>query len=392
MRIGVDACCWSNKRGYGRFTRELLKALIEVDQKNDYWFFVDEATASLNKFPEKVKVIVAPTRVTPTEAASSSGHRSLRDLWVMTRKVMKHDLDLFFFPTVYSYFPIMNQSKIVMTIHDMIPEQYPDEVFNSRKQRLFWKIKQYLAILQSHVICTVSEHSKQQIIKYCNMPESRIHVISEAPSTIFKVLPRDKQMEKVLRHYRLDLRERFLLHVGGISPHKNLRALIDVFHSLTINPMFSDVKLILVGDYQSDSFLSNYPALKQQLKQLRLDKKVVFTGFIDDVELAYLYNAATLLVFPSLQEGFGLPAIEAMACGTPVAASAVGSLPEVLGEAGRLFDPHNSAEMLEVIKNILSNDGLRQQMSHLGLIRVKQYDWDKAAKETLTVFNEIMCH
>ena len=142
MKIGVDSCCWANRRGYGRFTRELLKALVEIDQKNDYWFFVDEATATASKFPKRAKVVVSPTRVSPTEAASSSGRRSLRDLWVMSREVIRHDLDLFFFPTIYSYFPIFNRAKIVMTVHDMIPDQYPDKVFSRKKLMFFWKVKQ----------------------------------------------------------------------------------------------------------------------------------------------------------------------------------------------------------------------------------------------------------
>ena len=116
MQIGVDACCWSNKRGFGRLTRELLKALIAIDQKNDYWFFVDSDNASINEFPKGVNVAAASTLVSPMEAASASGRRSLRDLWAMSRQVMKHDLDLFFFPTVYSYFPIFNRTKIVLTI------------------------------------------------------------------------------------------------------------------------------------------------------------------------------------------------------------------------------------------------------------------------------------
>src|SRR5436309_9810861 len=107
MHIGVDACCWANRRGYGRFTRELLKALIAADRKNEYLFFVDKTNSAVSEFPDSVNRIVVNTFVSPLEAASASGNRSLRDLWAMSREVMRHDLDLFFFPTVYSYFPIL---------------------------------------------------------------------------------------------------------------------------------------------------------------------------------------------------------------------------------------------------------------------------------------------
>src|SRR3989338_5248103 len=184
MRIGVDACCWSNKRGFGRFTRELLNAMVSIDQKNEYLFFVDKDTALTNKFPERVKIAVAQTSVAPTKAASASGRRSIRDLWAMSRLVMKHDMDIFFFPAVYSYFPIYTRAKIIVTIHDVIAELYPKLVFPDKRLNLFWRLKQYLANRQAHIILTVSEYSREQIIKYLKIPESRVKAISEAPKEI----------------------------------------------------------------------------------------------------------------------------------------------------------------------------------------------------------------
>ncbi len=366
-----------------------MKALIANDQKNDYFFFVDKDTALKNEFPESVNVIVAPTRVSPTEAASASGRRSLKDLWAMSRQVMKYDLDIFFFPAVYSYFPIFNRTKIITTIHDMTPERHPEKAFPNKKLMRFWKLKQSLALWQSHLILTVSEYSKGEIIRYCNIPESRVCVISEGPSPIFKVLSGNSHMTQVLRRYQLDPGDRFLLYVGGISPHKNLKTLVEVYTQLIGEQMFSDVKLVLVGDYQNDSFYSDYPALKRLVDQSHFDRNVIFTGFIEDMELAYLYNAAMLLVFPSLQEGFGLPAVEAMACGTPVAASNAGSLPEILGEAGYFFNPYSPDEMLAAIKRVISDDTLKENMRRCGLMRVKQFLWDQAAKNMLTIFNEL---
>ena len=389
MRIGVDACCWSNRRGFGRFTRELLKSLIAMDQKNDYWFFVDRDTASMHEFPQGVSVVIAPTHVSPVEAASASGRRSVRDLWALSWQVMKHDLDIFFFPAVYSYFPVFSRAKILVTIHDMIPHRYPEAVFPNKKLMLYWKLKQYLAVRQSDFILTVSEYSKEEIVRYCTIAESRVRVVSEGPNAVFTVLPKDTQMVEVLRCYHLNFGERFLLYVGGISPHKNLGALLEAYQHLITDAMFSDVKLVLVGDYQSDSFYSDYPTLKHLVDEQHLERKVIFTGFIDDRELAYLYNAASLLVFPSLLEGFGLPAVEAMACGTPVAANRVGSLPEILGEAGRFFDPYHPAEMLDIIKYTLSNDAVREKMRRCGLMRAKQFTWDKAATQTLSIFEEL---
>ena len=126
------------------------------------------------------------------------------------------------------------------------------------------------------------------------------------------------------------------------------------------------------------------------MEELGLGNHVIFTGFVEDKELAHLYNAASLLVFPSLEEGFGLPAIEAMACGTPVVASNSGSLPEVLGDAGRFFDPRNTDQMLEAIRNALSDDSLREKMKNAGLDRAKQFQWNKASDDLLSIFEEVI--
>ncbi|NOT46371.1 MAG: glycosyltransferase family 4 protein, partial [Acidobacteria bacterium] len=149
------------------------------------------------------------------------------------------------------------------------------------------------------------------------------------------------------------------------------------------------LKLVLVGDYKDDPFFSAYPQLKSQASNLELNEKVVFTGYIPDEDLAYLYNAATLLVFPSLEEGFGLPAIEAMACGTPVAASSTGSLPEVLGPVGRYFDPTRVEDMVSVIQELLLDEPIRKKMKADGLERSEGFRWKRAAEDTLSIFEEL---
>ncbi len=389
MRIGIDLCCWANRRGFGRFTRELVNALIEIDERNDYLCFVDQQTASSNEFPDKMNIVVASTDIPPTQAASASGHRSLRDLWALSRQVMKYDLDIFFFPAVYSYFPLLNRAKKIVTLHDVIADHHPDKVFPSKKLMLLWKAKQYLAIQQADLILTVSEYSKKQISQYHKMPESRVQVIPEGPSQVFSALPRNQGMLQALRRYHLKSDGRFLLYVGGISPHKNLKALIAAYHRLTKESGFSDVKLVLVGDYEKDSFYSDYPSLKSYVEDLFLDGRVIFTGFIEDSELAYLYNAASALVFPSLEEGFGLPAVEAMTCGTPVVSSDRGSLPEIVGNAGRFFDPHNPEMMFKVIKEVISDDNLSDQMKQRGFAQSKKFTWETAAKKLISVFKDL---
>jgi glycosyltransferase involved in cell wall biosynthesis len=390
MRIGVDACTWNNRRGFGRFTRELLEAVLAHDRKNEYLFFVDGDTAARGELPAGVETIVVDTQVSPMEAASASGRRSMRDLWAMSREVWRHKTDLFFFPAVYSYYPIFNRTKIIVTVHDVIADHHPELVFPNAKLKMFWKLKQNMAIRQAHLILTVSEYSRREIVEYFKLSESKVRVISEAARSVFTVIrPSEAVTETLLRH-GLKRGERFLLYVGGISPHKNLSALTDAFGEIVSKSDFSDIKLVLVGDYKEDSFFSAYAHLKNQVEKLNLSEKVIFTGFIDDVDLAHLYNAATLVVLPSLEEGFGLPAVEAMACGAPVASSNRGSLPEVLGAAGQFFDPANTKDMSDVIMRLLSDDHMRKTMSQTGLIRAQEFLWKKAAQDTLAIFDELL--
>jgi glycosyltransferase involved in cell wall biosynthesis len=389
LRIGVDACCWANRRGFGRFTRELLTALARLDKGNEYTFFMDGETAENSTFPTGIRLEVVRTEMSPMAAASASGRRSLKDLWLLSRQVMKTNVDLFFFPAVYSYFPILNRCKIVVTIHDMIADHHPERVFPSRKLMLFWKLKQNLALRQADKILTVSGYSKRQIVQHYNIPETRVAEISEGPSDVFRTLSHDHYMDAVLRRYGLKPEERFLLYVGGISPHKNLDVLVEAYHRLTMDLLFEDVKLVLVGDYQGDAFYSHYPAIKGEVEKRHLTEKVLFTGFVPDDDLAYLYNAAILFVLPSLEEGFGLPAIEAMACGTPVVASDRGSLPEVLGEAGCFFDPSHSGALLTVLRNVVESEEKREHMRRSGIARSKLFTWEEAARKTVSLFSEI---
>lgn len=388
MRIGVDASCWANKRGFGRFTRELLEALLEVDDSNVYLFFVDSQTGDLDKIPDRVQKVVSKTDFSQVKAASAEGRRSLKDVWSMSREVLKHNVDVFFFPAVYSYYPILNRTRILLTLHDVIADHHPELIFPDSKSKFFWKLKQKIAIRQADLIATVSEYSKREIVNYFGLPESRMRVISEAARSVFKVLPASNGYFSTLSKYNLKPDE-FLLSVGGISPHKNLDRLINAFDQIVKSRPNEHLKLVLVGDYKDDPFFSAYPRLKEQVTNLALGEKVTFTGFVSDEDLAYLYNAATLLVFPSLEEGFGLPAIEAMACGTPVAASCTGSLPEVLGNTGRFFDPKSADDIAKVIGDLLADESVRQEMKNSGLARSQQFRWKRAAEETLSIFNEL---
>ncbi len=387
MRIGVDACCWSNRRGFGRFTRELLGALV-AEGGHDYVFFADRATADAATFPAGAEAVAVETSEVPTDAASAQGRRSLGDVWAMTRAVARHDLDLVFFPAVYSYVPVLNRARVVVTIHDVIADRHPEATFPNKRLLAFWKAKQRLALFQADRVLTVSEASKAALCDYFGLVPDRVGVATEAASDTFRPITPGPETAAVLARASVSPDERFVLAVGGISPHKNLGALVDAVAGLAETPATADVRLVLVGDHQGDAFHSDYARLAAQVEALGLGDRVVFTGFVPDADLAHWYNAAAVLAFPSLDEGFGLPAVEAMQCGTPVVASDRGSLPEVLGDAGRFFDPTDPDAICRALREVLEGEGVADAMRRRGIERARQFTWAEAARRTRRVFEE----
>jgi glycosyltransferase involved in cell wall biosynthesis len=390
MRIGIDASCWINRRGYGRFTRELLTALVELDQDSEYYFLVDFDLDQAPPLPARSNRVKVETSAPAARAASASGRRALRDMWIMGWTARRHEFDLFFFPSVYTYFPIpCNKTKVMIVIHDVIAERYPEQVFPNRWAAWLWGLKLGLARRQADMMMTVSEASRRGIAEEFGIPDRRISVIPEAADPQFRALKDRDEIQCTLAKWGL-AQSRVLLCVGGISPHKNLHVLVEVLGALLHDPAFQDCKLVLAGDYQSDVFYSSYDALKHQIKRLGLLDAVVFTGYVTDSELVHLYNGATALVFPSLYEGFGLPALEAMACGTPVVASANGSLPEVLGDAGLLWDSEQPAELRLVLERLLNNRDLQRTLRKRGLERAGHFSWQKSARQTRELFHRLM--
>jgi glycosyltransferase involved in cell wall biosynthesis len=265
MRIGVDASCWANQRGYGRYTRELLNALLSLDRRNEYLLFIDKASALLaDDLPAGVEQVRVETSKPATQAASAAGRRSLRDLWAMRQAVYQHgrDLDLFYFPSVYTFFPPRTSAKVIVTIHDTTAERYPRLIFPNWRSRLLWKLKVQLAVRRADLIATVSEASKRAIMKEFRVPEARVRIIFDAVGSEFYPIRRDPRTREVIARYGVNAEEPFILYVGGISPHKNLETLVEAHALLLGQPDIPRVNLVLVGDYQKDVFYSSYTSLQ----------------------------------------------------------------------------------------------------------------------------------
>jgi glycosyltransferase involved in cell wall biosynthesis len=387
MRIGVDATCWQNNRGYGRHARALLSNLVALDTHNRYTFFMDSAE-NLETLPSDAAVqIVAATSPTVV-AASSKSHRSLADMWRMSRAMSDRDFDLLLFPTVYSYVPVFSRARKIVMIHDVIAETYPQLTLPSSAAKFFWKAKVKLGRLQADAIITVSDYSRQGIVRHLKVLPERVFIVGEASDPCFRVLDNPRPTPH-LESMGITGAGRTVVYVGGFNPHKNLQMLVSVFAKLLSEPLFSDLRLIMVGEYKMEAFHSYFGTIKKQVEDLGIEDRVVFTGYLPDEELVVLLNLSTALVLPSLIEGFGLPAVEAAACGCPVIATTASPLPNLLGKGAIYFDPA-SAEQLEVaLRGLLESEQLRQQVREAGLSAARQLNWKASALQMMELIQKV---
>jgi len=391
VRLGIDGCCWSNRRGYGRFTRELVSemaAMNGAEHKHELVLVIDQKTANEGRFPKGVNLDVVHTREQPIQAASSEGRRGLGDLWRLRQVVAKGGFDAFFFPTVYSYYPIPHSIPSLVTFHDATPESYAELIFPNRMTRWAWNTKVWLALRQATRLLTVSGAAKEQIADTFGYARNQIDVTTEGTSSDFRTIGDRSAVDRVRDHYGFVPEAPLILYVGGISPHKNLDGLICAVSGLAGEGIDS-WQLGLVGDYRDDSFFGCYSELQQVVAAQRVEDRVNFTGYVSDEDLVALYNAATLVVLPSFSEGFGLSTVEAMACGAPVVASRRASLQEVLGPAGLYFDPEDVEDMRSVIAKVLKDPMLRESLIAAGQETLAKYSWTAAAQTVLGYLEKV---
>lgn len=387
MRIGVDATCWHNTRGYGRHARALLGALVRIDRQSQYTFFLDAADGR-ESLPPEAEVRLVHADAPAAVAASSRGSRSLRDMWRMSRALSTAGLDLVLFPTVYSYVPVFARSKKVVMIHDVIAEKFPQLTLPSRRARLFWKAKVTLGRWQADALVTVSDHSRRGIVEHFRIPAERVHVVGEASDPAFRVLDDPHPTPRLAASGAL-ASGRTVVYVGGFNPHKNLETLLAAFARLVGDVEFADVSLVMVGEYEKEVFHSYFGVVREQVRQLGLERSVVFTGFLPDEDLAVLLNRATVLALPSLLEGFGLPAVEAAACGCPVIATTASPLPNLLGDGGLFINPLDQDGWRRALAEVLRSEPLRRRMREAGLAAARRLTWDEAARQMMAVLNKV---
>lgn len=377
LHVGIDATCWSNDRGFGRFTRELVEALAQRASGNRYTLVFDEAPATPT--PAGVGVLVAGAGGTLRAQSAGAARRSADYLFRLGAMASRAKFDVFFFPAVYSYFPLFARTPCVVCYHDTIAERFPELIFPTRRNFRLWQAKTALSKLQAKRAMTVSEASAREIEELLKIPRSRIDVVTEGPDPAFQVL--DDRAGVAAARAALDIPEGapLLVYVGGFNRHKNLLGLLDAMPKvLAAHPA---ARLAIVGDTSGEGFWDNLQDLQGVVRaDPTLEAAVTFTGYLDDQALVRLLNGASALVLPSLAEGFGLPAVEAMACGIPVLASRRGSLPEVVGDAGLFFDPEDSNDIAARLVEFLSDAALQSRLGANARRRIALFTWERAAE------------
>ena len=306
-----------------------------------------------------------------------------------------HDVDLVHFPFFDLFFPtlpIIKKYKTIVTIHDVMPLIFPKNHPLGIKGKINF-LKQKLALKSVKKIVTVSQTSKKDIIKYLKIQSEKISVIYEAANPGMRIL---SEAEKIKIKRKFNLPDQFLLYVGDANYVKNLPFLINSFAKLKKEKQFNNLKLVLVGNVFLKNLENIYHPELESLKKVfsliseyNLNDEIIRPGQLDIDDLSGFYNLATVYVQPSLYEGFGLPILEAMSCGTPVLSSNKASLIEVGGNAPVYFDPRNLEQFVKLLIDILQSRSLQDKLSRLGLKRAQEFSWEKVADETVKIYREI---
>lgn len=372
VKIGIDAraAIWYRGTGIGTYTYQLLRSLYLLQQNQFSWRFFWPGD-------EYRDLDIA------SDAIFNSIEKNKDKFWEeihIPACISNEKIDLYHVPQNGIGLPKAEQCPLVVTIHDLIPYIYPETV-GKGYLKVFLQEMPGIVERAAHII-TVSECSKQDLIRILKVPSDKITVTYEAPEPIYQPMPEAEARAFVKDHYGIF--DRYILYIGGFSPRKNVKGLINAFKEIRHEVGFP-LKLVLVGKQ-----VREYGDLVVLIEALGLQEDVIWTGFAPVEDLPYFYSAAEIFVYPSFYEGFGLPPLEAMACATPTIVASSSSIPEVVAEGAELFNPFDSMELAEKLYLLLTDTEKRRQLGQKGLERARQFSWQKTAIETLEVYRKVL--
>lgn len=381
MRIGIDARFLTHPQagGFKTYTQNLIAALAEVDRDNEYRLYVDREPSAPLGYGPNFEVCIVPGTLPLVGMA-------WREQVGLARRAAQDRLDLLHAPSLTA--PARCPCPTVVTVHDTIwlwPERFSPGKAASRKRDLMRAYYRHVPRIAAHAaarVITVSQASKDAIVQDLDIPAARITVTPEAAGAAFRPVEDPERLTAARRKY--DLPAEFLLAIGSADPRKNIAGLVAAYAALP-DGLRARRPLAVVWTHAHLA-----AALAQQAEALGVASRLCFLRDVSDDDLVSLYNAASLFVFPSRFEGFGLPLLEAMACGTPVVAADNSSIPEIAGDAARLVNAEDPAALAAAIEAVLSDPDERAAMRARGLARAAQFSWARCARETRAVYERII--
>ena len=367
MRIGIDARIAHYSRGGIRsYTVHLLEALAELDVDADY---------RVLRSRKEDGVLPSHSALRCVACWTPSHHRFER--WALGVEIARLGLDLLHSPDFIP--PAFGYGRSVITVHDLNFLYYPR--FLTAESRRYYNEQIEWAVRRADHILADSQATEADLTSLLDVASDKITVVHLAADESFQPLPESTARQVVAQH---ELRPGFLLFVGTLEPRKNVPGLLRAYRML-LDERITDEPLVLVG---GKGWL--YEEIFDRVEALDLGTHVRFLHGVPDADLPGFYNAASVLAMPSFYEGFGLPALEAMSCGTPVVAADRASLPEVVGDAASLVDPESPEDLAEALKRILTEDSERERMRKAGLEQADGFSWERVARETQAVYEEVL--
>lgn len=373
FRVAIDARHYRDY-GIGTHIRNLMRNLAEIDTRNHYRVLVrpseyDEIAA----FPKNFEPVTYD-RKEPDPLEDVHFSMALRRLGVHVFHIPLNKV------------PLLMPRPYLVTVHDLSSLFYPQ---HEGWRRTWHTFRLRRGLLRASRVIAVSSTTKRDIEDVLGVPGSRIRVIHNAPEPFFlqsSVADDLKAREILIERYQIEYP--YILYAGTIRPQKNIHRLVEAFaivrQELEQHPVYRNLRLVIIGDE-----VSKYPRLRRAVIQTRVENSVRFLGFVPIETLRAFYKSASAFAFPSLYEGFGLPPIEAMACGTPVVSSDSSSLPEVVGDAAIIVNPENVFDIARGIREVLLDEKLRRRCVQLGLKRLNQFSWRFAAQKLLEIYTQV---
>ncbi len=367
MKIGIDTREISGqKAGKGHYAKQLILHLAEIDKENQYFLYSD-SDFDIDELPFNFKKLII------------SAPSYLWHFFVFLNLLFSNKVDVYLAPTSF-IIPALSPVKCVPFVPDLVAF-LPFLKKHKLKSKILEKLTLKRALKKASKAIAISYNTKKDLINHFRISGDKIAVIYGAVSESFIPIENKQIISEVLKKYNLP--PKFILFVGTLEPRKNITRLIEAYFLLD-ETIRKECKLVIVGKkgwYYKEIF--------DVVKEVNLEKDVIFPGYIPDCDLPIIYNAAEVFVFPSLYEGFGLPPLEALACGTPTIVSNISSLPEVVGDAAVLVSPYKKEEIKNAIQEVLFSPSLVQKLRKAGPIQATQFSWTKTARETLIVLEEV---